>query len=116
MCVLWAFPVYLCNVYCTVVHMCPCCLGPHCPCIQIDAADLIKPVGLHVECQHCHQAQWEPNVGIGGIDPVDSTASAQSRNQRPLRSKAMILSRDPRREGRRGGGGRLGKGREDGVG
>lgn len=75
--------------------MCPCCLGPRCPCIQIDAADLIKPVGLHVECQHCHQAQWEPNGGIGRIDPVDSIASAQSHNQRPLRSKAMILSRDP---------------------
>lgn len=90
--VVWASPVYLCNMYCT---MCWCCLGPRCPCIQIDAADLIKPVGLHVECQHCHQAQWEPNGGIGRIDPVDSTASAQSRNQRPLRSKAMILSWEP---------------------
>ncbi len=101
----WRDMLYLCVccdhslcicVMCTVLrYTCPYCLGPRCPCIQIDAADLIKPVGLHVECQHCHQAQWEPNVGIGGIDPVDSTASAQSRNQRPLRSKAMILSWDP---------------------
>lgn len=76
---------------------------------RIDAADLIKPIGLHVECQHCHQAQWEPNGGIGGIDPVESTASAQSRNQRPLRSKAMILSRDPLPGGKKGGcGGGLG--------
>lgn len=102
MCVCCGPSLCIC-VMCTVLqYTCPCCLGPRCPCIQIDAADLIKPVGLHVECQHCHQAQWEPNGGIGGIDPVESTASAQSRNQRPLRSKAMILSRDPPPGGKKG--------------
>lgn len=100
----------MCNVYSTVVHVCLCCQSPCGPCIQIDATDLIKPVRLHVECQHFHQAQWETNVGIGRIDPVDSAASAQSRNQRPLRSKAMILSWDPRREGNREGGSGLGVG------
>lgn len=41
---------------------------------------------------------------------MDSAASAQSRNQRPLRSKAMILSWDPRWEGNREGGSGLGVG------
>ena len=67
-----------------------------------------------MECQHCHQAQWEPNGGIGGIDPVDSTVRAQSRNHKPLRSKAMILSWGPRWAGGGLGGG-LGKSRDDGV-
>lgn len=88
-------------VMCTVL-VSTCARGSCCPCIQIDAADLIEAVGLHVECQHCHQSQWEPNGGVGGIDLVDSTVRAQSYNQRPLRSKAMILSRDPCWEGREG--------------
>ncbi len=106
----------LCILCCTVAHRCPCCQAlAALLSLTIDAADLIRLVGLHVECQHCHQAQREPNVRIGGIDPGDSTASAQSCNQRPLRSKTMILSWDPRREGRRGGGGVLGRGKMDGT-
>lgn len=101
--VCWSHSLCIC-VMCTVLlwHTCPCCLSPRCPSIQIDAVDLIKPDGLHVECQHCHQAQLEPNVGIGGIDPVDSTASSHSRNQRPLQSKTMILSWDPPLGGKKG--------------
>lgn len=133
-CVLGEISVYVCRmplcicVYCTVAQMCPCCLCPRCPCIQIDAADLIKPVGLHVECQHCHQAQWEPNGGIGGIDPVDSTESTQI----PQSEASPIEGNDPqmgppaRREGevaagsveaqkRRWGGVRNQRGRDGGC-
>lgn len=117
-CVVWAFPVCTC-VMCTVL-----CVGVAWAltalAFQIDAVDLIKPVGLHVECQHCHQAQWEPNGGIGRIDPVDSTASAPVPQSEapPIEGNDPQLGTptgNPHRDGR-GGGGRLSKGRELGVG